>query len=125
MQIDAFTVLLFGIFIKALLGVLFLIFWLKDTRSTWFAWWSATFLFGVLATLLFLVRGFAGELFAIGAGAAFVIAAFACCWQGARAFDRRRPLWLAVRAGAAVFGCWPARCRAFSRTSPTAWCCRR
>jgi len=96
MQIDSFTVLLFGIFIKALLGVLFLIFWLKETRSTWFAWWSATFLFGVLATLLLLVRGFAGELFAIGAGAAFVIAAFACCWQGARAFDRRRPLWLAV-----------------------------
>jgi diguanylate cyclase (GGDEF)-like protein len=96
MQIDSFTVLLFGIFIKALLGVLFLIFWLKETRSTWFAWWSAAFLFGVLATLLFLVRGFAGELFAIGAGAAFVIAAFACCWQGARAFDRRRPLWLAV-----------------------------
>jgi diguanylate cyclase (GGDEF)-like protein len=96
MQIDASTVLLFGIFIKALLGVLFLIFWIKETRSTWFAWWSAAFLFGVLATLLFLVRGFAGELFAIGAGAAFVIAAFACCWQGARAFDRRRPLWLAV-----------------------------
>jgi diguanylate cyclase (GGDEF)-like protein len=96
MQIDSFTVLLFGIFIKALLGALFLIFWLKDIRSTWFAWWSATFLFGALATLLFLVRGFAGELFAIGAGAALVIAAFACCWQGARAFDRRRPLWLAV-----------------------------
>ena len=28
MQIDSFTVLLFGIFIKTLLGVLFLIFWL-------------------------------------------------------------------------------------------------
>jgi len=36
MQIDASTVLLSGIFIKLLLGCLFLIFWIHDRRSVWF-----------------------------------------------------------------------------------------
>jgi diguanylate cyclase (GGDEF)-like protein len=97
MQIDAFSILLFGLFSKATLGALFLIFWLNDRRgSVWFAWWSATFFFGGLAALVFLVRGFAGEFSSAGIGTACVIAAFACCWQGARAFDRRPPLWLPV-----------------------------
>jgi diguanylate cyclase (GGDEF)-like protein len=107
MQIDAFTVLLLGGFIKILLGALFLFFWLRDRPSTWFAWWSATFLFGTLASLVFLMRGFAGELFVIGAGPALAIAAFACCWQGARAFDGRRPLWLSV---VLVSGLWLLAC---------------
>ena len=96
MHIDAFTVLLLGVFIKILLGALFFIFWLQDRHSTWFAWWSAAFLFGTLASLLFLLRGVTGELFAIATGVAFAIVAFACCWQGARAFDGRRSLWLPV-----------------------------
>jgi len=55
MQIDAFTILLFGLFIKLVLGVLFLIFWLNDRRGApWFAWWSATYFCGSLAALLFL-----------------------------------------------------------------------
>ena len=94
MQIDASTVLVFGLFVKVLLGALFLIFWLHDRRAIWFVWWSATYSFGTLAALVFMVRGFSGELFAIGAGVAALIAAFGCCWQGARAFERRRPLWI-------------------------------
>jgi diguanylate cyclase (GGDEF)-like protein len=96
MHIDAFTVLLSGVFIKALLATLFAVFWLYDRRATCFAWWSGTYAFGTLAALIFLLRGFSGELFAIGAGVAALIAAFACCWEGARAFDGRRPLWLPV-----------------------------
>ena len=96
MHIDAYTVLLLGVFIKILFGALFLMFWLQDRHSTWFAWWSVAFLFGTLASLLLMARDFTGELFAIATGVAFAIAAFACCWQGARAFDGRRPLWLPV-----------------------------
>ncbi len=49
MQIDASTVLLSGIFVKLLLGTLFLVFWLSDRRSPWFGWWSGTYFFAALA----------------------------------------------------------------------------
>ena len=62
MNIDHFTIMLFGLFIKLMLGVLFFIFWLNDRRgAVWFAWWSATFLLGGLAALLFMLRGFGGD----------------------------------------------------------------
>ena len=49
MQIDASTVLLSGIFVKLLLGALFLVFWLSDRRSPWFGWWSGTYFFAAVA----------------------------------------------------------------------------
>ena len=108
MQVDAFTILLFGLFIKAMLGALFFVFWLNDRRgAVWFAWWSATFAFGSLSASLFLLRGFGAEFVSIGVGVASLIAAFACCWQGARAFDRRPPLWLPVFVAP---GLWLAAC---------------
>ncbi|NWG25473.1 MAG: GGDEF domain-containing protein [Pseudorhodoplanes sp.] len=106
MQLDAFTILIFGILVKALLGVLFLVFWLRLGRAIWFAWWSATFLMGVLAAILFLAGFAQGEsTLAVVAGA--LMAAFACCWQGARAFERRRPLWMAALAAPAI---WAGLC---------------
>jgi diguanylate cyclase (GGDEF)-like protein len=103
MQIDSFTVLLFGVFIKALLGMLFLVFWLKEQRSPWFVWWSATFLLGAVAAGLFMFRGAADDLISIGIGNSALVAAFVCCWQGARVFDRRRPLWIPVLVLPAVW----------------------
>ncbi len=98
MQIDSFTVLLFGFFIKALLAVLFAVFWLKERRDVWFAWWSATFFLGCVASALLAPRGGVPDFLSVGLANATLIAAFACCWQGARAFDRRPPLWLPVVA---------------------------
>ena len=96
MQIDASTILLFGLFIKGLLCALFLVFWLYERTATWFAWWSATFALGSVAGFVFLLKGFAGDMFSIGAGVAALIAAFGCVWHGARAFERRRPVWFAL-----------------------------
>jgi diguanylate cyclase (GGDEF)-like protein len=106
MQIDGFTVVLIGLFIKALLGVLFLAFWATDARATWFAWWSATFLLGGVAGALLISGNLAPEFLPIGFGIAVLLTAFGCCWQGARAFEGRPPtfflllaapvLWLAV-----------------------------
>jgi diguanylate cyclase (GGDEF)-like protein len=102
MQLDAFTILIFGILVKSLLGVLFLVFWLRLGRAIWFAWWSATFFIGVIAATLFLAGFAEGEsTLAVVAGA--LMTAFACCWQGARAFERRRPLWIAAAAAPAVW----------------------
>jgi diguanylate cyclase (GGDEF)-like protein len=94
MPVDSYTILLSGVFIKALLCALFFVFWLYDRRATCFIWWSAAYGLGTLAAAIFLLRGFAGEMFAIGAGVAALVAAFSSIWQGARAFDGRRPLWL-------------------------------
>lgn len=104
MNIDHYTIMLFGLFTKLTLGVLFLIFWLNDRRgSPWFAWWSGTFVFGGLAAGSFMLRGFGDTFLAIGIGVAALIAAFGCCWQGARAFNKRQPILLPVLVTPAVW----------------------
>jgi diguanylate cyclase (GGDEF)-like protein len=107
MQIDSYTVLLSGVFVKAILCALFLAFWLHDRRSIWFAWLGGTYFFGLLATVIFLQYGFRGDTYVIGAGVAAVIVSFGCCWQAARAFERRGPLLWPV---AIVLGVWIAAC---------------
>src|SRR5262245_25406775 len=107
MQIDGFTVVLIGLFIKALLGILFLAFWVKDARSSWFAWWSATFFLGGVAGALFIRGNLAPEFLPIGFGVAMLLAAFGCCWQGARTFEGRRPNFLMLLAAPAL---WLAVC---------------
>ena len=57
MQIDSFTVLLFGLFIKAVLGGLFLVFWYKQRSATWYAWWSGALFLACGATLIVATRG--------------------------------------------------------------------
>jgi diguanylate cyclase (GGDEF)-like protein len=106
MPIDSFTVLLFGLFIKLVLGALFAVFWLKARAAPWFGWWSATLLLGAITSALYMWRG-TESLISVGLGNAALIASFACCWQGARVFDRRRPLWSAVLALPAL---WLAAC---------------
>jgi len=98
MHIDAFSILLFSFLVKVLLGVLFFVFWFRGRRAIWFAWWSATFLLGSLATAVLMIRGFSGEISAVGIGVGSLVAAFACCWQGARAFEKRPSLWLPIFA---------------------------
>ena len=96
MQIDGYTVLISGILIRTLLAILFLAFWIKDRRAIWFAWWAAAFFLGDLAALSYLFGGLAVMFSPLGIMAAAVIAAIACFWQGARAFEGRTPLWLPV-----------------------------
>ena len=98
MPIDSFTVLLFGLFIKLVLGALFAVFWLRNRGATWFGWWSASLLLGSMTSALFMLRQALENFLTLGVGNAILIAAFACCWQGARAFERRPPLWGATLA---------------------------
>jgi diguanylate cyclase (GGDEF)-like protein len=109
MPIDSFTVLLFGLVIKLLLGVLFIVFWMKTRNATWFAWWAGSLLLGSVTSTLFMLRAAtAGENFlTIGIGNACLLTALACCWQGARAFERRPPIWSAVLVPPAL---WAAVC---------------
>lgn len=103
MQIDSYTVLLFGLFIKLVLGGLFLVFWYKQRGAPWYAWWSATLLLACAATGLFAMRGFTANMFSIGIGNVFLIAAFVCNWQAARVFNHRRSWWMPVFAMPALW----------------------
>ena len=96
MQVDSYTVLLFGLFVKLLLGGLFVAFWLNSRSSPWFGWWSVALASGSVTAALFMLRGAAQNYLTIGIGNSFFIVAFVCFWQGARAFERKRPVWLAV-----------------------------
>jgi diguanylate cyclase (GGDEF)-like protein len=98
MAIDSFTVLLFGLLIKLLLGGLFLAFWMKTRDAAWFAWWAASLLLGALTSIMFMLRAAVASdnFLTIGIGNATLLAALACCWQGARAFEHRAPIWSAV-----------------------------
>jgi diguanylate cyclase (GGDEF)-like protein len=105
MRIDVFTILLCDVLIRTVLAILFLAFWLKDTRATWFGWASATIFFSDLAAIFFLTNGIAPTFDSIGIGTAALLATFACAWQGARAFEGRKPMWFATFA---VPGSWLA-----------------
>jgi diguanylate cyclase (GGDEF)-like protein len=107
MQIDGFTVLLCGLLIRTSLGILFLLFWLRERRSTWFGWWSATFFIGDLGAAFFLLSRFTPAIVPVGLDTTAILAAFGCCWQGARAFEGRRTLWLPLVGVPAL---WLAAC---------------
>jgi len=96
MHIDAFTMLFSGLLVKVVLGVLFAVLWLSNRRAKWFAWWAATFFLGSLSSLAFLARDFGPTFF--GMAVALLIVSMGCCWQGARAFEKRPPIWIGVSA---------------------------
>src|SRR5690348_5045729 len=101
MQIDSYTVLLFGLAVKGLLAALFFLFWLKD-RQPPLAWWCATLTLGASSTFAFALRGFTADFLAIGVGVALLILAVGSCWQGARTFHGRPPQLLPL-IGATAF----------------------
>ena len=57
MQVDLFTVLLFGLFVKLLLGGLFAAYWLNNRGSPWFGWWGVSLASGSLTAALYMFRG--------------------------------------------------------------------
>lgn len=108
--LDSATVLLFGLLVKVLLAALFFVFWYRSRRAVWFAWWGASLLLGAAAAGNILLRGFEPDFFSLGITVAFLIAAFGSVWQGARAFERRAPLWLPFLGAIAAwlaFACAP------------------
>jgi diguanylate cyclase (GGDEF)-like protein len=103
MPIDSFTVLLFGLFVKLLLAVVFGAFWLNNRSSLWFAWWGAALASGSVTSALFMLRASGENFLTIGIGNAFLMGAFACVWQGSRTFEKRAPLWLPALAAPAIW----------------------
>ena len=94
MQIDGHTVVLCGILIRTLLAILFLSFWTRSADLVCLV--ERGVLLGDLMALFYLRSGFVVASAPSGFVVAALIAGAACCWQGARAFEGRAPLWLPV-----------------------------
>lgn len=103
MQIDSFTVLLFALSIKLVLGGLFAVFWLKNRTASWFIWWGAALALGSATAALFMLRTSIENYLTLGLGNAFLLAAVACTWQGARTFEKRQAQWLPVLAAPSLW----------------------
>ena len=103
MQIDSFTVLLFALSIKLVLGGLFAVYWLKNRTSSWFIWWGAALALGSVTAALFMLRTTIENYLTLGVGNAFMLTAVACTWQGARTFEKRQAQWLPVLAAPGFF----------------------
>lgn len=91
MYFDKNTTLVAICTLIAVIGVQCLVYWARDRRSPWFAWFGCTYLFGAVALLAFLVPSPGLEFLTYGIGNALRLAAFALFWQGARVFSGRRP----------------------------------
>ena len=103
MAIDSFTVLLFGLLIKIVLGAMFMVFWMRNRSAPWFAWWSATLLVGAVTSSLYIFFG-ADNFISVGLGNATLVALRLLLAGRAR-----------VRSSPAVVGCAFADAGALAR----------
>ncbi len=89
MPIDSFTVLLFGLFIKLVLGVLFLVFWLQKQRLL-VRLVERVAAVGSLTSVLYMWQG-PDSLLSVGVGNPVLIVSFVCCWLRARGESHDEP----------------------------------
>ena len=105
MNIDHFTIMLFGLFTKLMLGVLFLdlLAQRQERRRLGSGGGARRSCSAASPPGASCCAASAATFFGSGIGVATLIAAFGCCWQGARAFDKRRPILLPVLLAAALW----------------------
>lgn len=92
MQLDSFTLLVSSGVVMVFLGCALLYFWNLDRASKWLLWWSVPFLIGGTAAFSYLRMDWETNFISIAFGNALRITAIALLWQGARVFERRKPL---------------------------------
>jgi diguanylate cyclase (GGDEF)-like protein len=116
-QLDSFTLLVATTATLIFLGCALLYFWNRDRRSTWLLWWSVPFLVGGVSILGYLRPNWQADYLTIGIGNAFRIGALGLLWQGARVFERRKPLpWVIL--GAMALWCGLCLIPAFITSMP-------
>ncbi len=95
-------------FITVISGALMLFSWLQNRSEPALALWGIAYLLGTVGGA-FLVRTSSDvPAWSVCAGNAVLCCAYGMMWAGARSFEGRRPLWLLVVAGAAV---WAVACQ--------------
>jgi diguanylate cyclase (GGDEF)-like protein len=115
--LDIATLFAVTVFSMALGGALLLFAWLQARETTALAWWGAGFLVFAPAAALFGARGVIADLWSIQAANGLMLLGYGFIWTGARVFEGRRAIPLAIVAGAIV---WVTACQfeAFMQSVP-------
>jgi diguanylate cyclase (GGDEF)-like protein len=108
MNLDVNTLFLVTIYVEAILGLLLLFAWAQNTAITAVAWWGFSHLLRAASVTLFGLYGSVSDLISIDLANAILFTSFAVTWTGARLFDHRKPQYVLLFAGAAI---WLIACR--------------
>ena len=108
MNLDVNTLFLVTIYVEAILGLLLLFAWAQNTAIYAVAWWGFADLLRAASVMLFGKYGSVSDLISIDLANAILFTAFAVTWTGARVFDHRKPNWILLFGGAAL---WLVLCR--------------
>ena len=108
MNLDVNTLFLVTIYVEAILGLLLLFAWAQNTAITAVAWWGFAHLLRAASVTLFGMYGSVSDLISIDLANAILFTSFAVTWTGARLFDHRKPQFVLLFAGAAL---WLVACR--------------
>src|ERR1700722_11473581 len=103
MNLDVNTLFLVTIYEEAILGLLLLFAWGQNTAIYAVAWWGFADLMRAASIMLFGKYGTVSDLISIDLANAILFTAFAVTWTGARVFDHRKPQWILLFAGAALW----------------------
>jgi diguanylate cyclase (GGDEF)-like protein len=108
MNLDINTLFLVTIYVEAILGLLLLFAWAQNTAITAVAWWGFAHLLRAASVTLFGLYGSVSDIISIDLANAILFTSFALTWTGARLFDHRKPEFVLLLAGAAL---WLVACR--------------
>ena len=97
MNLDVNTLFLVTIYVEAILGLLLLFAWVQNTQIHAVAWWGCAHLMRAGSVVLFGMYGSVPDVISIDLANAVLFLAYAVTWTGARVFDGRKPLPIAVR----------------------------
>src|SRR5271168_2496362 len=103
MNLDVNTLFLVTIYVEAILGLLLLFAWVQNTSIYAVAWWGFADLLRAASVTLFGMYGSVPDLISIDLANAILFTAFAFTWTGARVFGHRRPQFVLLFAGAALW----------------------
>src|SRR5580700_625436 len=103
MNLDVNTLFLVTIYVEAILGLLLLFAWVQNTAIYAVAWWGFADLLRAASIMLFGKYGSVSDLISIDLANAILFTGFAVTWTGARVFDHRKPNWILLFAGAALW----------------------
>ena len=95
MELDSRTLLVAVAVALFFFGGALAYFWLRDRRASWFALWAVAMVVAAASSFWF-AGNWQGDALGTALGGAVRAAAAGLLWQGARLFEGRQPLWLAV-----------------------------
>lgn len=103
MQFDIFTVLVASCSVVFVLGIVILLFWSRNRKAGWLAWWSIAFLILGFGNILVMSRPALFDVWSAAVGSSLLVLGFGLIWQSLRIFEGRRPVMWPIAVGVAIW----------------------